>query len=270
MDILKTGIFWAALVVAALLAGAVAALLLLWIAERLANRGRSGGIRTVSEVGMAGFAGLFILAFLAPSILTANAFRASSTPKWAALGLSLTAFVALLAYFFRGVSEHGWSRSAVEMRSELRGKAPAPSPSPPRPRPASLHQCAARLLDHPVHGRVLEIALSGSANDEAALGARRLFEEEVSTHRPQHLVINMLGFRGSLSAIVLGALVGARCALGNIAAQGTASLVASGATAAELERLLTSTKLLPLFGGRVHPAIDAALSALSAPPAPRA
>ena len=115
------------------------------------------------------------------------------------------------------------------------------------------------IYESPICGRVLEIALAGSQSQEVSSRGRKILEQEVARHRPQYLVINLLGFDSVFGPGLLGALVVGAAAMDKLGTGRKTRILAAGRTAATLDRALRLARLESLFGGRIHSDLESAL-----------
>jgi hypothetical protein len=125
-----------------------------------------------------------------------------------------------------------------------------------------------QIHEHPAYGRVLEIELIGSEGEERPFPGTKVIQEEVARHRPQYLVINLLEFERPFGNALIGGLVSGVVAMQKLGRDRRTGLVATGRTAAELDRILPLIKLAPMFGGRTFADLDSALANLRSMPAP--
>ena len=116
-----------------------------------------------------------------------------------------------------------------------------------------------KIYESPKWGRVLEIALAGSQSQEVSSRGRKILEEEVARHRPQYLVINLLGFDSLFGNDLVGALVTGAAVMRKLGAERQTRILAAGRTAATLERVLPLMRMESLFGGRIHADLESAL-----------
>lgn len=263
MFILEQVFFYGLLSFTALLAGGVAALLVVWVWEQIErSRLPRGGFSNVSEFFIGAAIGLFVLALLIPNVLATQSFRNSPANKWLALALAITGFLGLLGFVFR---EALFGRREPAPLSTVGPTLRHGSPADPPPLVARQpHACAAKLIEHPVCGLIVAVAVVGT-DQSALVGFRGLVQEEVAQHRPRHLLVDLTGFTGGVDPLLTGALVSGLLAVQQVhRKQGTLSVVATGKVASDLERTLPVMKLYDLFGGRVHRDIPSALEQLAA------
>lgn len=123
-----------------------------------------------------------------------------------------------------------------------------------------------RIHESPTYGRVLEIELVGSEGQERPFPGIRIIQEEVARHRPQYLVINLLGFDSRFGNTLIGGLVAGAVAMRGLGGGRKTGIIAAGRTAAKLDRILTIGKIAPIFGGRTYSDLETALSNLSSWP----
>lgn len=123
------------------------------------------------------------------------------------------------------------------------------------------------VYESPIYGRVLEIALTGSQSQVVSSRGREIIKEEVARHRPQYLVLNLLGFDSVFGNDLIGALASGALAMRELGGGGKTGILAKGRTAATLKRVLPLMKIEFLFGGRIHSDLESALSNLRSTPA---
>ncbi|MGH9668812.1 MAG: hypothetical protein ACRD3A_01700 [Terriglobales bacterium] len=278
MIMLKTVVFYVLLLGGVSLAGIVAACWLLVFAGWLEARGERSGHHPVSEFGMVALMGMFLLMIDMFILIWLAADLHPHPNKWLLLAFFLAGLSGLFGFIFRDVLRGRKAESRPPMPRysapsrlplvpavrDVTVKIPGPPPVPTQP-----HVCAARVIEHPVCGRVVEVALVGSDCEGLPSRARRLLDEEVAQHWPEHLIVNLLGFDSAVDNTLLGALVSGRTAMYSAGAKGETRILATGRTAAELERILPIMKLYSFFGGKTYSNLEAALEHMAAQSAPR-
>lgn len=114
------------------------------------------------------------------------------------------------------------------------------------------------LRERATCGRALEVRVVHSKNREVVSRSLQTLNQEVARHRPQVLVMNLVGFDTVLGESMLALLVTGHSFMSSIGIKQMPRIIADGQMAEKLREILRVMKLEGIFGG-VYPDLETAL-----------
>jgi hypothetical protein len=117
-----------------------------------------------------------------------------------------------------------------------------------------------KIQESLTHGRVLEIAPTGSESCLMTSRGYESLEREISRQSPHCLVVNLLGFKAAAGGDLLRIAVAGLAAMRKLGAERQFRIVVAGQPAADLDKLFRLVRAESAFAGTVYPDVESALA----------